>query len=69
MYISGRKIIWYSQRFGTSNTGGTGSYYSTVQPYSRTRTAKTAKDLEDPQRTGIRPSDTAQREGQATVIY
>ena len=34
----------YSQRFGTSDTGSIGSYYSTVQPHGRKRTAKTAKD-------------------------
>ena len=33
------------------------------------RTAKTTKNSEDPQRTGTRKSESAQREGQATVIY
>ena len=32
------------------------------------RTTKTAKNWEDPQRTGIGKSDSTQREGQATVI-
>ena len=43
-YISGRKIIWNSQRFGTDDTGSIGSFYGAVQPHSRKRTAKTAKD-------------------------
>ena len=34
------------KRVSASDTGGIGSYHGAVQPYSRERTTKAAKDLE-----------------------